>query len=223
MSDPQQQAVSLDAFAPAGIAQKLEAANVARAGLSARKLILLGLLGGLYIGFGGALATLVLTDNTLGYGLGRLAAGLSFSLGLIMLVVAGGELFTGNNLMILAFAGRMITARAMLRNWGLVYGANAAGAALLALAIHFSGILDGNGVQGHRRQDRRGQGPTRHARRVPARHPVQHAGLPGSVAEHGRAQRRGQGHRHRLPDQRVRGAGLRALHRQLLSASRSAC
>ena len=147
MSDPQQQAVSLDAFAPAGIAQKLEAANVARAGLSARKLILLGLLGGLYIGFGGALATLVLTDNTLGYGLGRLAAGLSFSLGLIMLVVAGGELFTGNNLMILAFAGRMVTARAMLRNWGLAYGANAAGAALLALAIHFSGILDGNGVQ----------------------------------------------------------------------------
>ena len=60
----------------------LDAANVVRAGMPLRSLLLLGVLGGLYIGFGGALATLVLTDGTLGYGLGRLAAGLPFSLGL---------------------------------------------------------------------------------------------------------------------------------------------
>jgi formate transporter len=146
-SSQQGPAVSVDAFAPREIATRLEAANVLRASLPARSLILLGLLGGLYIGFGGALATLVLTDNTLGFGLGRLVAGLSFSLGLIMLVVAGGELFTGNNLMVLAYAGRKISARAVLRNWGIVLAANAAGAVLLALAIHASGVLDGNAVK----------------------------------------------------------------------------
>ncbi len=143
----QQPVISVDPFAPAEIAKRLEAANVQRASLPVRSLLLLGLLGGLYIGFGGALATLVLTDNTLGFGLGRLAAGLAFSLGLIMLVVAGGELFTGNNLMVLAFASRKISAAAVLRNWVLAYAANAAGAALLAGAIYASGILDGNGVK----------------------------------------------------------------------------
>lgn len=137
----------MDPFAPGDIARRLEAANVSRATLSVKRLLLLGLIGGVYISFGGALATLVLTDNTLGYGLGRLAAGLAFSLGLIMLVLAGGELFTGNNLMVLALAGRKISIRAMLRNWVFVYPANAAGAVLLAFAIHYSGVLDGNGVK----------------------------------------------------------------------------
>ena len=139
--------VSMDPFAPGDIARRLEAANVSRASLPVKRLLLLGLVGGIYISFGGALATLVLTDNTLGYGLGRLVAGLAFSLGLIMLVVAGGELFTGNNLMVLALAGRKISVRAMLRNWVFVYPANAAGAVLLAFAIHYSGVLDGNGVK----------------------------------------------------------------------------
>ena len=139
--------VSMDPFAPGDIARRLEAANVSRAYLPVKRLLLLGLIGGIYISFGGALATLVLTDNTLGYGLGRLVAGLAFSLGLIMLVVAGGELFTGNNLMVLALAGRRISVRAMLRNWVFVYLANAAGAVLLAFAIHYSGVLDGNGVK----------------------------------------------------------------------------
>jgi formate/nitrite transporter len=146
-SNPQKQPVSADPFAPGEIAARLEAANVLRAALPVRTLVLLGLLGGLYIAFGGALATLVLTDNSLGYGLGRFVAGLSFSLGLIMLVVAGGELFTGNNLMVLAYASRKISTRAVLRNWGIVFSANAAGAILLALTIHASGILDGNAVR----------------------------------------------------------------------------
>lgn len=142
-----QSRLSMDPFAPGDIARRLEAANISRASLSARRLLLLGLIGGIYISFGGALATLVLTDNTLGYGLGRLAAGLAFSLGLIMLVVAGGELFTGNNLMVLALAGRKISISSMLRNWVLVYPANAVGAVLLAFAIHYAGVLDGNGVK----------------------------------------------------------------------------
>jgi formate transporter len=93
------------------------------------------------------LATLVLTDNSLGYGLGRLTAGLAFGLGLIMLVLAGGELFTGNNLMILALASRKVSMRSVVRNWTLVFAANAAGSILLALAIHYSGILESGNVK----------------------------------------------------------------------------
>jgi formate/nitrite transporter len=140
-------AAATEALQPADIAQRVEVVSVQRAALSTRRLIVLGLLGGIYIGFGGALATLALTDNGLGFGLARLTAGVAFSLGLILLVIAGGELFTGNNLMILAVASRKVSARSMWRNWILVYAANAAGAFLLAIAIHHTGILDGGGIR----------------------------------------------------------------------------
>jgi formate/nitrite transporter FocA (FNT family) len=81
--------LSIDAFTSAEVARRIEAVSIQRARLSTRRLVCLGLLGGLYIGFGGALATLVLTDNALGFGLGRLSAGIAFSTGLILLVVAG--------------------------------------------------------------------------------------------------------------------------------------
>ena len=149
-----------DFFLPGEVARRIEAANVQRATLPVRSLLLLGLLGGLYIAFGGALATLVLTDNGLGFGLGRLTAGLAFSLGLIMLVVAGGELFTGNNLMVVAYASRKISGRALLRNWVLAYAANAAGAILLAFAIHLCRSPRRQHRQGDGDQDCRGQGAT---------------------------------------------------------------
>jgi len=139
--------MSLDAFTSAEIARRIEAVSIQRATLPTRSLVCLGLLGGLYIGFGGALATLALTDNSLGFGLGRLTAGLAFSLGLIVLVIAGGELFTGNNLMIVAYAGGKASLRALLRNWSLVFTANAAGGVLLALAVHYSRVLQTGGVE----------------------------------------------------------------------------
>jgi formate/nitrite transporter len=138
---------SVDTLAPADIALRLLAANEKRAGLPLRSLIILGVLGGIYIGFGGALATLALTDGQLGFGLGRLAAGVAFSLGLVMLVIAGGELFTGNNLMLLALASGKVCARSVWRNWGVAYAANAAGAVLLAVTIHHTGILEAGNVK----------------------------------------------------------------------------
>jgi formate/nitrite transporter len=89
----------------------------------------------------------VLTDNSLGFGLGRLAAGIAFSLGLMLLVIGGGELFTGNNLMVAALAGGKITARCVLRNWLVVFVANASGALLMAVTIHHTGVLDSGGVK----------------------------------------------------------------------------
>jgi formate/nitrite transporter len=143
----QQPQVSVDSFSPGEIAKRVEGANVTRASMPLRNLVMLGLLGGLYIGFGGAIATLVLTDSSLGFGLGRLVAGVAFSLGLIMLVLAGGELFTGNNLMIVAYASRKISSWSLLRNWGLAYATNASGALLLAFAMFASGTLDGAAVK----------------------------------------------------------------------------
>ena len=138
---------SADALVPADIARRLEAANVKRAALPLRSLVVLGVLGGIYIAFGGALATLAITETSLGFGLGRLAAGVAFSLGLILLVIAGGELFTGNNLMIVALASGKVSGRCVWRNWTVAYASNAAGALLLAFTIHHTGILDSGGVR----------------------------------------------------------------------------
>jgi formate/nitrite transporter len=137
---------NLDPLSPAQVASRLERVQVQRAGFPLQRLVLLGLLGGLYIGFGGALATLVLTDGALGYGPGRLLAGLAFSLGLFMLVIGGGELFTGNNLMVLAHASGKISTPAVLRNWAVVYAANAVGAIVLALLVHASGVMTPAGL-----------------------------------------------------------------------------
>jgi len=211
--------VSSDPLIPGEIAERLEAANVQRASLPTSNLVLLGLLGGVYIGFGGALATLVATDATLGYGLGRLASGLAFSLGLIMLVLAGGELFTGNNLMVLAFAGRKVSSRALLRNWGIAYLANAAGAILLAVAIHLSGVADNAALKAT-------------AIRI-AEAKVQLGVAPaflrgvlcnmlvclGDLAECRCAQRRRQSYCHCPTHKRLCGPWLRALHRKLLSSA----
>lgn len=138
---------SADALVPADVARRLEAANVKRAVLPLWSLIVLGVLGGIYIAFGGALATLAITDTSLGFGLGRLAAGVAFSLGLILLVIAGGGLFTGNNLMIVALASGKVSWRCVWRNWTVAYASNAAGALLLAFTIHHAGTLDSGGVR----------------------------------------------------------------------------
>jgi formate transporter len=85
--------------------------------------------------------TLVMTGTALGFGPARLLGGLAFSLGLILVVVGGAELFTGNNLIVMAWAERKITTLQLLRNWGLVYLANLAGAVGTALMVHWSGTL----------------------------------------------------------------------------------
>ncbi len=146
-STSQPAGAATDALQPADIAQRVEVVSVQRAALTTKSLVVLGVLGGIYIGLGGAMATLALTDNGLGFGLARLTAGVAFSLGLMLVVIAGGELFTGNNLMVLAVASRKVSARSMWRNWTLVYAANAVGALLLAFAIHHTGILDGGGIR----------------------------------------------------------------------------
>jgi len=102
---------------------------------------MLGVLAGAFIAFGAMYYTLVVTGTALGFGPGRLLGGLAFSLGLILVVVGGAELFTGNSLIVMAWAERKITTVQLLRNWSVVYLANLVGALGTALMVHWSGTL----------------------------------------------------------------------------------
>lgn len=99
----------------------------------------LALLGGMYIGFGGLLVVLVATGTSaMPYGIVKLLMGLVFSIGLILVVVGGAELFTGSTIVAHAHADKKIKCRKLLKNWGLVYSGNFVGAILLAVMIILS-------------------------------------------------------------------------------------
>lgn len=134
-----------DAYAPAQIAQRIESVGVTKARLPTLQLLMLGVLAGAFIGLGAMLFALVKSDATLGFTASALLGGLVFSLGLLLVVVAGAELFTGNNLLAMAWADGRITSREVLRNWVLVCAANFLGAAGLALLVFASGHAGFNG------------------------------------------------------------------------------
>jgi len=117
-----------DAHPPFAMAERAETVGITKATLNTLSTILLGILAGVFIGLGAMLCTVVTTDTGLGFGLTKLLGGLAFCLGLILVVVAGAELFTGNCLITMSLmSGRTSLAR-LLRNWGLVYFANLIGA-----------------------------------------------------------------------------------------------
>ncbi|MCL4802644.1 MAG: formate/nitrite transporter family protein [Burkholderiales bacterium] len=132
---------SIDALLPAEMARKAEGIGAAKARLDAVTLLTLAVLAGAFIGFGSLLSTVTVagTADAWPYGAARLLAGLVFSLGLILVVVGGAELFTGNNLMVMAWAGRLITVREIARAWTLVYVGNLAGAVGTATLVFLSG------------------------------------------------------------------------------------
>jgi formate/nitrite transporter len=130
----------IDALLPPQMALACEAAGAARAGRDALALMVLGLLAGAFIALGAVFMTVVLTGaENLPWGVARLLAGLVFSLGLILVIVGGAELFTGDSLMIVACAGRRITLGALLRAWSLVYVGNIGGALGTVALVFFSG------------------------------------------------------------------------------------
>lgn len=130
--------LSMDAYAPAEMAQRVETVGVKKANLDAVSLLALSVLAGAFIALGANFATIVWTDNGLGYGLSRLAGALVFTLGLILVVVGGAELFTGNNLLVMAWASHKVPTRLLLRNWTLVYIGNFIGALATAVGFYLS-------------------------------------------------------------------------------------
>ncbi len=130
----------VDAMLPPQMALACEAAGAAKAGRDALALVVLGVLAGAFIAMGAIFMTVVLTGaETLPWGVARLLAGLVFSLGLILVIVGGAELFTGDSLMIVACASRRITLPALLRAWSLVYVGNIIGALGTAALVFLSG------------------------------------------------------------------------------------
>ena len=117
--------VNFDAYAPPEIAKRVETVGVAKASMAFVPLLTLSILAGVFISLGAAFYTVTVAGAGLDGGLGRVAGGLAFSLGLILVVIGGAELFTGNNLIVMAWADRRITMAALLRNWsrGSVRGA----------------------------------------------------------------------------------------------------
>lgn len=129
------------AYSPAQIAVKVDEVGVRKAKTAFIPLVMLGVLAGSFIGLGGMLNVLVKSDPTLSFASAQLLGGLAFCLGLILVVVAGAELFTGNNLIVMAWADKKISLYDLLRNWVVVCIANFIGAVGMALLVFLSGHL----------------------------------------------------------------------------------
>ncbi|HEY5895596.1 MAG TPA: formate/nitrite transporter family protein [Chthoniobacterales bacterium] len=128
-----------DCYSPREVAERVETVGVTKANLPVLSMSALGVLAGGFIGFGALFATIVLSDGALSFGIARVLAGMVFSLGLILVVVAGAELFTGNNLLVMAFVAGRIGAGKLLANFAIVYVANLVGAAGLAALVALAG------------------------------------------------------------------------------------
>jgi formate/nitrite transporter len=145
------QYVTFDAIMPAAMAARAEESGVKKALTDHSTLFVLSVLAGAFISFGAVFATTVgagaITVTTvdgvaasagLPYGLVRLLMGLAFSLGLILVVVAGAELFTGNNLIVMAWASGKIRTRDLLVNWTIVFAGNFVGAFATAVLMFYT-------------------------------------------------------------------------------------
>ncbi len=132
-AQPPAKEISFDALLPPEMAAKAADIGVKKTKLDTLRMFLLAILAGAFIAMGAIFATTVSAGaSALPFGVARLLAGLVFTLGLILVVVSGSELFTGNNLIVIAYASRKVKLEALLRNWGIVYLGNFVGAILTA-------------------------------------------------------------------------------------------
>jgi len=130
-----------DPLLPQEMARRAEAIGVAKAALDTVSLLTLAVLAGAFIALGAIFMTTTLAGSAehMPYGVARLLGGFVFSLGLIVVVIGGAELFTGNNLMVMAWASRRISGGALLRSWALAYAGNFVGAVGTAVMAFLSG------------------------------------------------------------------------------------
>ena len=127
-----------DAFSSSEVAAKVETIGVAKARLPLLSMLMLSILAGAFIGLGALYFVIVKSDPSLGFAARQALGGVAFSLGLILVVVAGAELFTGNNLLAMAWADGKISTRDLLRNWAIVCAGNFIGATGLAVLVFLS-------------------------------------------------------------------------------------
>ena len=136
---------SFDAYSPREIAQRLQDVCMVKSRMALLPLVMLGILAGAFIALGSLYFVIVVSDASLPHALQRVLGGVVFSLGLLLVVVAGAELFTGNNLLAMAWADGCLSTKDVLYNWVVVCAANFIGAAALAAVVFLSGHTDMNG------------------------------------------------------------------------------
>jgi formate transporter len=142
---------SLDALLPPQVAAKAADVGAAKAGMPVLMMFALAVLAGAFIAMGAMFSTTVVagTAGAIPFGLVRVLAGIAFCLGLILVVVAGAELFTGNNLISIAWADRKVSGSRLLRNWTIVYLGNLVGALGTVVLMFLSGQYEfGDGSVG---------------------------------------------------------------------------
>lgn len=142
---PQPPVFNFNAYSPAEIKEAVEKVGVKKARLPPLASFMLAIVAGGSIGLGALYYTIVASDAQLGFAATRVVGGLVFTLGLALVIVAGAELFTGNNLIVMAWASGKVSAGEMLRNWLVVYLGNMVGAVGLAVLVLLSHHLDMNG------------------------------------------------------------------------------
>lgn len=129
---------NVDAYKPKEIADRIEQVSVSKSVTDPSKIFVLALLAGAFIAFAAVFFTIVTHNSTLDPGITRSLGGLSFCLGLVLVVVAGAELFTGNNLLVMAYVDKKITLKQLAVNWMLVFVGNLVGSLGLVILIYFS-------------------------------------------------------------------------------------
>ncbi len=141
---PQPPIFSLQAYSPAEIKEAVEKVGVKKAHLPLAASLMLAVVAGGGVGFGALYYTIIASDPTLGFAATRLLGGLAFTLGLVLVLVGGAELFTGNNLIVMAWASGKVSTPTMLRNWTVVFIGNFVGALGLVVLVFLSHHLDMN-------------------------------------------------------------------------------
>jgi len=131
--------IRIDALLPGEMATRAEYVGVRKAETPALTMFTLAILAGAFIALGAVFATNTAAGSSaLPFGVAKLLTGLVFCLGLILVIVGGAELFTGNNLIVMAWASGKVTGHALLRNWGIVYAGNFVGSFGTALLVFWS-------------------------------------------------------------------------------------
>ena len=128
----------VDAYSPPEIAKRIAAVAEKKSGLDFFRMFVLAILAGVFIAFGAQFYTLVVHDSGLAFGLNNLVGGLVFCLGLILVVIAGAELFTGNTLIVMGFIERKVSARQLLKGWSIVYLGNLVGSLVMVLLMYYT-------------------------------------------------------------------------------------
>ena len=180
-----------DAYAPAEIAVRVRDIGVVKANAPTSTVVALAILAGAFISLGALFYIVTMTPGHSAtgwpFGPARLVGGVSFSLGLVLVIIGGAELFTGNNLLAMAWAAKRVTTRQVFHNWVWVYLGNFIGAFGTAVLVLLGGIhtLGDNSVGETMVVIARaevsldpvsGRGPRR---------PMQRVGVPRSVAVYG--------------------------------------